>query len=366
MKPNPHPVQASVRKKFFDNFIRNNTDNDLGIVSDGSRWDSVRGVFRVLFNRAVSETPPSEYPLATVTMPFEEVQISLKEIDSGVGAALWVADSGNWWAIGLDQEQVDCNCSQGTQCNRWNSRNCSSWNAQECFSWFCSTWNARTQTNACAVWNARTQVDPFDNATCLRWSLGNCRRWAGRRGQTFCAERNASTCNAFMWNSSTCRTRVWNSSTCAGNACGAANASNCRTWNSQTCNRWFEFTFDCETCYPQYVRIIQSVGATVSTIFSAIVTKTFQVVSSTYGSLSLFVQSDTSSPSAKSMRVSTENGSIEAEVFSDTQLNNKIIVDEEIIYSPTGAQVLPTYGIIISPSSYNQTNYIGEINIDKI
>lgn len=66
------------------------------------------------------------------------------------------------------------------------------------------------------------------------------------------------------------------------------------------------------------------------------------------------------------MRVVTKNGSIEAEVFSDTELNNKIIVDEEIIYSPTGAQVLPTYGIIISPSSYNQTNYIGEINIDKI
>lgn len=65
------------------------------------------------------------------------------------------------------------------------------------------------------------------------------------------------------------------------------------------------------------------------------------------------------------MKVSTENGIISADVFSDTDLTDKIIVDEEITYSPTGAQISTKYGIIVNPSSYNQNNYIGEINIDK-
>jgi hypothetical protein len=65
------------------------------------------------------------------------------------------------------------------------------------------------------------------------------------------------------------------------------------------------------------------------------------------------------------MKVSTDGGNVAAEVYSDTDLNNKIVVDEEIFYQPTGAQISTTYGIIVNPSSYNQNNFIGEINIDK-
>jgi hypothetical protein len=66
------------------------------------------------------------------------------------------------------------------------------------------------------------------------------------------------------------------------------------------------------------------------------------------------------------MKVSTDDGSVSGEVYSDTDLNDKIIVDEEIFYQPTGAQISTTYGIIVNPSSYNQNNFVGEINIDKI
>ena len=100
-------------------------------------------------------------------------------------------------------------------------------------------------------------------------------------------------------------------------------------------------------------------------VFSAVVTKTFQAISSTYGSLNLFIQSDTTAPRARSMKVFTEGTVIGAEVFSDENLNNKIIVDEQIIYQPTGAQISTTYGIMVNPSSYNKNNFIGEIDIDK-
>jgi hypothetical protein len=350
MKPNPHPTRASVRKRFRDTFDRENTDFDLGITADGSRWDAIRGVFRVLFNRAVSESSPSSYPMATVNMPYQDVRMSLRDIDSGVGAALWVTDSGNWWGIGLQQEEVPCNCSQGTQCDRWNAQNCSTWNSSNCTGWTCSTWSGST-SSGCAAWDP-----PF----CT--SGQNCRQWLRLAASyNICISWNA--CSS--WLPGLCSTLSWNANVCTSNRCISANAQNCSSWNAQNCNRWFEFTFNCQTCYPQYIRIFRSINSTVSTVFSAIITKTFQTVSSTFGSLTLFVQSDLSAPSAKSMRVRTAGEAVSATVFSDTNLVNEIIVDEEIVYEPTGVQLTPRYGIIINPSSYNQKNYIGDIDINK-
>jgi hypothetical protein len=357
-RPNPASVLSSVRKLFTDNFARDNTSEGLGITEDGSSWDIVRGVFRIESNKAISNTDPSSYPMATVKMPFEEVEISLKDIDSGAGAALWVTDSGEWWGVGLQQEEVDCNCTLNSECNRWNARNCAQWNSVECFQWGCRTWSGSVSTGCatwsgsnCANWNARVIRFECEETN----ALGNCRKWA-------IASITGGNCSGTNFN--ICMSLNWSANNCTGFVCNAANASNCRTFNTQTCNRWFEFTTDCETCYPQYVRVFQSVASTVSTVFSAIVTKTFQIFTSP-GGLTLYSQSDPDSPRARSMRVSTEGGDVAVEVYSDADLNNKIIVDEEIIYQPTGAQISTTYGIIINPSSYNQNNYIGEINIDK-
>jgi hypothetical protein len=52
-------------------------------------------------------------------------------------------------------------------------------------------------------------------------------------------------------------------------------------------------------------------------------------------------------------------------VFSDNDLTNEIIVEEQIIYEPTGAEITPRYGIMVNPSSYNKNNFIGEIDINK-
>ena len=84
MKPNPHPVPSSIRKAFSDFFDRTNTQNDLGVTPDGRRWDSLRGVFRVLFGRAVSDSSPSSYPIASVSFPYTDVEIELDDIDNSL------------------------------------------------------------------------------------------------------------------------------------------------------------------------------------------------------------------------------------------------------------------------------------------
>jgi len=359
-KPSPFSVLSSIRKFFADNFERGNTSNDLGITSTGSRWDQWRGIFKVQASKAISDSSPSSYPMATVNMPFQDVEISLKDIDSGAGAALWVTDSGDWWGIGLQQEEVDCNCEQGTECNRWNARNCAQWNGQQCFRWGCRTgaWTGSTNTGQCTRWS---------RGNCRRFAQtggGNCRVFSGT-GTSICVAWNTRIFGCVQWNTGICQATRWNANTCTSFVCQAANAGNCRSFNSQTCNRWFEFTTNCETCYPQYIRIFRSVNSTVSTVFSAVITRTFQVISSTYGSLTLFIQPDREAPRARSMKVKTTSDSVSADVFSDSAHNQQIIVDETITYGPTGVEIPTTYGIMVNPSSYNQNNYIGEINIDK-
>ena len=100
---------ASVRKRFTDTFTRANTSGSLGTATDGSRWTAVRGVFTVSSNKAAGDS--TSYPIATQPMPFTNSAIEINDLSQGTGAAIWVTDSGNWWAVGIDTGSgVTCNC----------------------------------------------------------------------------------------------------------------------------------------------------------------------------------------------------------------------------------------------------------------
>lgn len=361
MKPNPHSVPSSVRKKFLDNFARSQTENGLGQVNDGSFWDIIRGAFRIFDLRATSTSDVSEYPMATVNMPYEDVKIELRDIDSGSGAALWVTGSGDWWAVSLDQEIVDCNCDQGTDCDRWNARNCAARNQANCNRWTCTSYSGNNVAG-CTSYNA---IERTCNANQVYGPFPYCRRWDDFGRCISVGYEYNEACTQWSTSGGNCRSYAWNSNNCTGNSCNRWNSTNCIRYNAETCNRWFEFTFNCETCYPQYVRVLQSIGNNVSTMFSYLVSRTFRTVSSTYGSLTLFEQDDINEPTAKSMQITTESNIIDVNVFSDDDLFTKINVGESITYTPTNAEVYPTYGIVITPSEYNQQNFIGEIDIDK-
>lgn len=353
--PNPFSVKSSVRKSFSDLFQRSNTEDGLGITADGSRWDLVRGIFRILGNKAVSNTSPDEYPIATVTMPYEDVEISLDDIDNGVGAALWVSDAGDWWGIALEQEEVDCNCSVGTECNRWNqgglcttwnSPNCNRWNDNNCRNFECASWNAAFSFFTCNSFTTRCVegVCCFPAAQCTRW-VTEC----ASGSNTFVE----STCNSF-------RCARWNSRNCR-----SFNSPNCTTWTVETCNRWNEFAFDCETCYPQWVRVLQSVNSTVTTVTRFLITKTFRTESSPQGGLSLFVQDTFIDKIVRGIKIFTQGNNIQADTYHELNFQDKVDVEETVIYNATGATITPAYGIMVNPSSYNQNNFIGSIEIEK-
>jgi hypothetical protein len=102
-------VAASVRKRFIDTFTRTNTSGSLGTATDGSSWNATKGTFTVDTNKAKAAT--TDYQIATQSMPYSNVDLSIKSVTQGTGAALWVTDSGNWWAVGTDTGAGEsCNC----------------------------------------------------------------------------------------------------------------------------------------------------------------------------------------------------------------------------------------------------------------
>ena len=374
-KPNPFSVLSSIRKKFFDDFARDNTSGDLGFSRDGRRWDAIRGIFEVFLGSAFARTS-SDYPIASVTMPYEDVKISISPIDVGSGAALWVTDSGNWWGLGLEQEEVDCNCSFGTDCNRWNQGglcdrwnvgNCNRWNArncrtEECAEWACSSFNASncrswTETRFCAVF-ACTRWEFFGTADNPRF---RCVTWN-------CIVPGSSFSCTGGFNTSTCR-----SNTCVRNECTRFNAANCNRWNTrncnrwtvESCNRWFEFAFDCEKCYPQWIRVVQSINTTISTRARFLITKTFTIGTSPFGGFADFRQTTFINKAISAMRFFVKSREIKADLFYEQDFTDKVDVEEEIVYNATGATVTPSYGILIVPSQNGQNTVIGSIDIDK-
>jgi hypothetical protein len=53
------------------------------------------------------------------------------------------------------------------------------------------------------------------------------------------------------------------------------------------------------------------------------------------------------------------------DLFHEANFTDKVDVEEEIVYTATGAKTSPSYGILIIPSSNDQNTFVGPIDIDK-
>ena len=119
-------VVASSRAKAFASF----TDQFSSSLRSG--WKTVRSGWGYENNK-VASILPAAYPLISAPIKNSDVTITLKNPGIGTGAALWVTDSGNWWAIVTEQEQSvgtgDCsssnpvnNCGAGGNCGTVDNR----------------------------------------------------------------------------------------------------------------------------------------------------------------------------------------------------------------------------------------------------
>jgi hypothetical protein len=128
---------------------------------------------------------------------------------------------------------------------------------------------------------------------------------------------------------------------------GGQNANfQCSASNANVCTSQFNYDCNCQTCYPQYIRILQSVGSTVSTIFSWLI-----------GTLSV-------PEIVQSLKVKTEGNQITVKPYSDPSLVTQI--GDDLVYTATGAVVSTNSGVAITPSDYNQGLSIDSVEIKRV
>ena len=195
-------IASAVRNVFVDNFNRSDA-GELGEATDGSKWTALRGVFTIFGNKAKTTSSVSTYPIASITMPDspldQDVVITLKGTTPGTGAALWISDTNNWWAVttGIDSGE-NCQCDTCTECatlpvnTPCTTGYCST--PGNCINGPCNTVqnqnfnpgtvNAYTGNNqnfsggnpnfAPGGWNAFNTGGNANNYNCNAWNTGNC------------------------------------------------------------------------------------------------------------------------------------------------------------------------------------------------
>lgn len=278
------------------------------------QWSFLKGTWGVSSSKLTTSSASSTYPVTVVDALVPNVKIELKDVGQGVGAALWVTDSGNWWAAAPQQQAEDCNCSQYSY-----SCSCSLCAGSYCSSYSCSCGNSNytpASGGGCEWLDCQTQYGNFCSSY---YANGNCSGYTKISWQDcFCAFYYPYTPANYTAATYNC-------------CCSATYYYSC---NCATC-----YGTTCETCYPQYMRIIQSAANTVSEIFK------WQV-----------------SSIVKSLKVFTSNKTITVKSYSDVAMQTEINSQD---YTASAAQETTKFGIVVSPSSYNESSTVSEINIER-
>ena len=352
-------VSGSIRKRFYDGFTRTNAAS-IGTADDGSLWNVIRGSFSISANQVVGAN--NSYPMATVSMPTTNNQIKVVSSSQGAAAALWVTDSGNWWAVGMTQEPENCNCTYyynttyyyyASTCLAYNP---GTYNGVNCNGTFNTSNCASTSLNCSGNYNT-SNCSGFISSCTGGYNGSNCNNYAYNTTNktTRCSgSYNSSNCNGYSsgcsggYNASNCNAFTY--------VCNAYNASNCNgTFNTSNLNGATPYYYacnlqgstvngpfaSCSTCYPQYIRIFQSVANTIS----------------------LVTQWSVSATLAAAFKVKTSGSQITVSVYSDAAAVTQIGTD--LVYTPTGVTITPVNGITVMPSTYNQGYSIDSVEITR-
>lgn len=297
---------SSTQKAFSDDFERANSPT-LGASKDGTLWSTLRGSFGIAGGKATGGD--NNYPLASIRLPISDVAIELKDVSQGASAALWVTDSGNWWAVGVDTNVVET-CQTCYQCNSY-SEACNGNYTTNCNQQMIVGYSPYTYYTTCSYYFCYTFCAAYNR-------FGNC-----SRNVTNCAT-NYFTC------AQTGYTPVYScqqySTVCNGNI-------------YYFCSSSTPYSCNCTYSYPSYIKLFRSINSVVS-----------EVTSWAVGSM------------INSFRVKTKGSQLTIQGYSDQSLISQ--VGSDIIYTPTNVAIEAQFGLTIKPSSYAQGYAVGSMDIN--
>jgi hypothetical protein len=426
MFKNLSTIASSVRNVFTDSFNRSNA-GELGEASDGSRWIALRGVFTIFGNKAKATSAANTYPIASISMPDspldQDVVITLKGTTPGTGAALWISDTNNWWAVTTGKEVGEnCNCDTCSTCNAGNCNAGPCTTNGNCIAGPCNAQgnafgnftagnvNAYTGNNQNAASGGNTNAYTGNNARyfCNAWNFGNCnatnsacsqlgepvqtgggncRAWRSpvprycigwntrtfsrpcvayscdTAGNRFCRASSLTSYNAATGggNTNTFFPATWNAATGGGNFNG--NTFTVTGWNCA--GTYCSGTYNCAgyTCTAWTCTNTTFSSCNCQTCFPTYV-RVIKSVAGTVSELTRWVVSALGTQLVNSMRITTSGSQITIEPYANADLTSKI--GSDLVYTPTGVALASSYGIIVEPSPTSQGFEIDEITIEKI
>jgi hypothetical protein len=266
-------------------------------------------------------------------MPTGNNTIKIAATEQGAAAAIWVQSSSDWWMVGIDSEY---NTIPGNTAYAYSQNAYSTSQGQNTSNQFSFTNYAGPAASTYWASSDSYSVAQGQNSGTTNYTSKNT-----TTGPTF-------TFGPPLYKSST----TWTSSTTGGNYFWFTNVStnysaysNYYYYPANTSYAWnsvsyfwftsggnyatFSFTNATTNAFSQILRVRQSVGGTVSTITSSIVST---------------VQT------AASILVSLVGNQITAKAYSDTNFVNQL--GSDLVYTATGATINTRYGIAISPTAY--------------
>lgn len=282
-------IASSIIKKVSDLFNRT-TSGSLGTADTGQTWSATKGVWYANGSQAQSDGTASTYPLASIATGFVNTVVSAT-VSGGCGPAFWVTDANSWWASVsfLTSSTSSYNC---------NPYNC---NPYSCNPYNCNPYNCNPYTCNCST-----------SYSCAAYGSGCFGQGVYLDGTDCRCESN-------------------------GGIIGPASAStSCQTCYQTCYNTCYATCYDTcyntctSTTYGYYLRLLSSVGGTVSTAT---------------GDVSL-------SAGATAIKVTTLGDSITAQAYSDSALTTTL--GSALTYTPASPAKGTGQGIVKAPSDYSQ------------
>ena len=312
-----------------------------------SGWKVLSGVWSSNSGTVVSTTSASSYPIMIKDMEVENANILVKSPTNGSSIAFWVTDSGNWWAAGIKQDAVDCNCTPTFTCTGYGCTGYGCTSAGCCSTGCTSTGCTSTGCTGFGCTEYGCTLDGCTSYGCvLSGCLGStCAAWAGG----YCVYYSCTSgygCVGYGCSNFGCLNTGCTGSGCPGYGCtgfgcpgyGCTSSGCCATGCTSTgCTSGINGQ-TCQTCYPRSIMLLKSVLSVVSTV-------TTWAISS----------------AASSLRLKTNGNQVEIATYSD--LSGTIVTDTPVTHTAVAPLQTKKYGLLVSPSTYQQGNSAGEITI---
>ena len=276
-----------------DTFTRSSTVTGLGTSETGQPWTSLRGNWRISgSNTALSDDAGSTYALSSVNFGSSDSTVQVA-VSPGTGTAFWVTDANNWWAAISYTTSSTVSVPYSYSC-----QSCVNTTCYGCSSYTCSCGDGSPPTYTCPCGNGSPgspgtpasgdtynclcptstahQVDC--GSTCSSCS-GLC-PGGGPAGCTGCiGTAPARTCfgNCY-YKDSNCACNNGSPGTPATPAVADTMNCSCNNGTASTTNCCCSYGYACQSCttttctgvqdvttYYYWLRLISSVGGTVST-----------------------------------------------------------------------------------------------------